>query len=404
VYVAPSGNDSNCVRYASNPPATPLACKSFDKAYRLAQCGDLVEMEDGQWSTAQTIGYDASKNSCTPSTRITFRKASGASPRLNGNWNSGQLEFEGVKHLVLDGLIGIGPFGVDPDGSCAGAAAGRRSEDIVIQNSHLKAFRFIYAAKDVTVRNTVIGDYAYEESGAVSNGVDGCDGGGPYSENIVFDHVTWQNITETSSPTHPECLIAEDFDGLTIRNSKFKTCPLGIETIPGTGFTRAWNLTFENNFFTCVSWCTWFWDMRAGADATLKNWTVRFNTILNGSFLFNESGNGSHYTNFKVYGNVFDSEPGCLPGSDVTYAYNVFASPWSPDPNCINTGNTASANVSAMLANPGNNDLHLKTGGPWPADNLVPVSYCAALGCPSTDIDDSTRPAGAALDAGADDR
>jgi len=389
------------VRYASSPPASPLACKSFDRAYRLAQCGDTVEMADGLWNSSQTIGYDASKSSCTPSTRITFRKASGANPHLNGSWSTGTFDLRGVRHFVLDGLTGIGNFGVDPDGSCAGAVAGRRSEDVVIQNSHLKAFRFIFAAKDVTVRNTVIGDYSYEENGAASNGVNGCDDEGVFSENIVFDHVTWQHIVWGNSSTHPECLIAESFIGLTIKNSKMLDCPFGIETIPGTGIKAASNVLFENNFFTCADPCPWFWDMRTGGETTFSNWTIRFNTILDGSFLFNESGNGNRYKNFKVYGNIFDSAPSCLSGSDVTYAYNVFQGSGSGP--CTYTGNVNGGNVLTMLMSRVSNDLHLR-GGSSPADNLVPASYCAANGCPATDIDDTPRPAGVAHDAGADER
>ena len=405
VFVSPSGNDSSCVRYAANPPASPAACKTFNRAYQLAQCGDLVQLGDGLYP-AQSVGYDASKNSCSPSSRIWL--VGKGNPHLNGTWGSGSgggsLDFQGVKHVVLIGLTGIGPFGIDPDGSCSGAVAGRRSEDIVVQDSHVKAFRFIFAAKNIVVQYTTIGDYHYSESGAASNGVDGCDDQGVFSENILFDHVTWQNIV-SDSPTHPECLIAESFNGLTIRNSRMINCPFGIETIPGTGIKSASNVLFENNFFTCISDCPWFWDIRAGGETTFSNWTIRFNTVLDGQFLFNDntSNPGPNYKNFKVYGNIFDSTPNCISGADVTYAYNVFEGGTGPG-GCTNTGNVSVGNAASLLVNPAASvaDLHLKPGGSV-ADGRVPASYCAAVGCPGSDIDDTARPAGSALDAGADE-
>ena len=69
VFVSPSGNDA-----AACSQVAP--CRSFDRAYRVAQPGQTVEVACGSYG-AQSVGRDASK---TSSSDVVFRPANSAAP------------------------------------------------------------------------------------------------------------------------------------------------------------------------------------------------------------------------------------------------------------------------------------------------------------------------------------
>src|SRR5262249_9557630 len=73
VFVSKSGSDSNaCTQSAP--------CATFDRAYKVAQAGQTVEVAAGSYG-GQTINVDSSK---TSSSDVLFRPASGASVTLGG--------------------------------------------------------------------------------------------------------------------------------------------------------------------------------------------------------------------------------------------------------------------------------------------------------------------------------
>jgi hypothetical protein len=75
VFVSPNGSHAGgCTR------AQP--CSSWDRAYRVAKPGDVIELAGGTYPT-QTIGVDASKVKATAD--VTFQPAAGATVTINGD-------------------------------------------------------------------------------------------------------------------------------------------------------------------------------------------------------------------------------------------------------------------------------------------------------------------------------
>src|SRR4051794_19431792 len=77
LYLSPNGNDANSC-------AQSAPCKSFDRAYKAAQPGQVVEAAAGTYG-GQSIGADASKTSAND---VVFQPAAGAAVII-GNINGG---------------------------------------------------------------------------------------------------------------------------------------------------------------------------------------------------------------------------------------------------------------------------------------------------------------------------
>jgi hypothetical protein len=397
VFLAPGGNDSTCVRYPSNPPASPLACRTFDRAYRIAGPGDVVEMAGGTYGPDQSISRDTSKNYGTDSRHVVFRPASGATPRLHGRFADGGLELVGVEHLTITGLAGIGDLGIVPSSWCNATTV---PKDVLLEGNRFKSTH-LKAGDGITLRANVIGNFSYTEPGAssstIANHTESC-GATPLPRNVLIEGNTWENINRDGSPTHPECIILDDSELVTFRNNVFKDCPgFAILSSSANGATPR-DVLLENNFFGCGdngsprTECAYPINMRP--DFTFRNWTIRFNSF-EGSLLMQDGRASPDYENVRVYGNVGHEPSDCRPG--VSLNYNVWESS-----RC-----NASTEVVApyLWVNESAGDFHL-AGGVQAADNFVPASFCAVEGCPAFDIDGASRPiaASGARDAGADER
>jgi chitodextrinase len=396
VFMSPSGNDSTCVRYASSPPATPAACRSLDRAYRVAQPGDVVEMAGGTYPADQTLTRDTSKNYASDSRRVEFRAKAGETPRLLGSFSGGGFDIRGVEHVTIRGLTGIADLGITPSNYCDGATV---PKDILIENSRWKTMH-IKAADGLTLRNNVIGNYSYLESGAgsstISNSFD-CGSPTPLPKNILIEGNTWENINRDGSGTHPECLIFDDSENVTIRDNVLKDCPgLGIFMSSSNGAT-AKNAVIEGNFIGCgdngspATQCSYPIHLRP--DYTFVNLTIRFNS-LEGSISLQDGGASTDYSGVRIYGNLGTSAT-CV-SSGITYSYNVWDS--------RSCSSTESLSPHSWM-NTSSGDFHL-SGGAQRADDFVPSSFCSSNGCPALDIDGQSRPmsSSGARDAGADER
>jgi chitodextrinase len=393
IFVSPSGNDANaCTQSAP--------CKSFDRGYRAAQPGDVVQIAGGTYPD-QTINVDTSMVGVTAD--VVFQPAAGSTVTINGDLSvfGSHIAFRGsgspynlkLHNLLVQGTAGsntaqfdtfenldgagfeIGPThhitlkGGDwgPNYVCGGGGTiedkigpdgtimNQWPHDITLDglyihdqnsqnlnNCHMGGL-FLISGGPITIRNTV------------------------FSQNVVYQ-IQIQNFTTASccgmnfGPVHD----------LTIENNWFGPPVTGLAD---PGGDRANDNQPELQFDTRGSDC---W----------RNILIRFNSVTNGIDMSFDT--PSCYSNVRVIGNVGEIQP-CFSG--VTFAFNAWL------------GGTCSGTDVQLGSYPyvsrtiGAEDFHL-TGGPA-QDLVTPTTGDYAL---MTDIDGQTRPIGPARDAGSDER
>jgi hypothetical protein len=213
--VAVNGNDASCARRAAAPP-----CASFNRAYALAQGGDLVEVAAGAYP-ATSIRPAGEKSG-----PVTFRPAAGAAVSVQ------ELSIS-ASHVHVQNVVASGSGeergGLDIcDRECVPGLV-----DVTVQNFRGK-YAFIRAS-NVTIRGGEFG------------GFDAClDGnpedafrlwGGnvvPQPTNDVVDGVTIHDVASGSGNTcqgtshagyHVDCVQTQGGVDITFRNNVFVNCP-----------------------------------------------------------------------------------------------------------------------------------------------------------------------------------
>lgn len=235
VFLSPNGSDRNpCTRSAP--------CLSFDRAYRVADPGEIVEVAGGEYSR-QRLERDDSKRALQD---VVFRPAAGARVR------TGNIEVYG-SHLEIRSM------------SVGGWYAKAEANDVTFRNVRTSDL-FVNSAKNIRV----IG-------GSVGPGVnyDSQIGGSPAPENILIQGVRFHDWTRTDD-SHVECLQFGSGINVTIRNSRFENCATHDV------FVRSW-----------------------GRGYALRNWVVEnnvFDTTTDGYYSFKVKGdlNESECGNFLV--------------------------------------------------------------------------------------------------------
>jgi hypothetical protein len=352
LHMSPRGSDAgSCTRQAP--------CRTFDRAYRIARPGQVVELAGGVYPAGQVIRPDPRK---TSSRDVVFRAARGATAAVARTEKFASLDVMGASHLTFRGLHMRGDFGITP------SEDGRTyAKDVTILGGKLTTIH-LRSAMNVTFRGVEIGNFSYRD-GASSSWFSNYPGDPP-SRNILVDRVRWHNIRTEGSPTHPECLIVDAVDGITIRNSRFIACPVMALFFSGDNGRVARNVLVENNVITCGGGR---WKEGCGAtinfrpDFPFENVTIRFNSI--SGLLYLQPG---RYSDFRVYGNVI-SNADCHAGTQ--YSYNVISRRA-----CSSTDRRAAPG----WVNESRADLRLRPGAG--AVNLVPPSACGAGRCPRRDI------------------
>ena len=96
--IALGGNDSSCARGNLARP-----CASFDRAYRLARPGDIIEVA-GATYPSQTITYHAGK----AAPNVVFREATGQAAVVGGvlhiGYNTGNSNGRPAQFVTFDGI------------------------------------------------------------------------------------------------------------------------------------------------------------------------------------------------------------------------------------------------------------------------------------------------------------
>jgi hypothetical protein len=386
VFVATGGADAN-------PCTRALPCRTFDRAYRVARPGQVIEIAAGSYPS-QTIRVDRTKVSATRN--VVFRPATGGTVQINGDlvmygshavfrgsrspYNfklryvrseavSGPTTSRHVSFVNLDGagfLIGPNAYITIQGGdwgpnTCAG------EENKIGPDGNI--------AGQIPRHIVLDGLYIHDQNG--DNPVSGCHFGGlfvisgrylvlrrtRFSQNVVYD-VQVQNFTNA----YP------DVRGFVIQNNWFGA-PVGW-----IGDTLDENMNDRQPELQL--------DPRHGC---WRDFLIRFNSFHNGVALGFDA--RPCFDNVRVIGNVGDLDACYRGASGLRIAYNAWRSG-----RCRLT-DTRIYSLPYVSTTIGNENFHLTTGR---ALNLVPWrrgDYALRR-----DIDGQRRPHGPRSDAGADEK
>ena len=395
VFVSTAGSDSN--------PCTQTApCASFDRAYHVAQPGQVVQVAAGTYPE-QTLLYDASKQGATQ--HVVFAPAAGASVTINGNINiSDTRGVKGASHLTVRDMTLLGDVDLEgcgvPDGQQCPADLSSGSDDLTFQNLRVKGpYAFVcHSCTNVQILGGVWGPDSYlpchnSDHPEVSPAYDSVLGGKLKRPNhILIDGARWQNFARCTNTDHTECLQFEPADYVTITDSVFTHCDtitlafftsLAYDSKSPAGYAAPDHVVLENNFLDHSYDATGGETYNALQIPDCTNCVIRNNSWLQNAYLPTSTS-----LNNVVVGNVGPQVPWSCGGSGITFSHNVFegAACGPTDKNVTDVGFVNRATL----------DLHLKPGSP--AINAGdPANYAA------TDMDGQTRPLGGAPDAGADE-
>jgi hypothetical protein len=346
-YVSTSGSDDSACTQAA-------PCKSFNAAYAKAAAGDVVEVAAG------TYGGQSLAARALTGTKVTVRPAAGASVTLSGSLdiNTSNIIVQGFKasDLNVDNgstvLSDVTTVGID-----ATSAYFQNTRNLVVKGGRL---------------------------GGLNNKTPVYVGAWPMSYNVTFDGVTFHDATVTDSTVHTECLMVNDMQGMTIKNSRFTNCGyFGLMISHLMGELPPRDVTLENNVFEQ----TYQWNGQPAPYSMLigpidaNHFVIRNNTFVSEPTFNNTTwSNGS-----KFVGNLGALNK-CQSGA--AYANNVWTG--------VTCGTTdkRTSNLSANFVDPANHNWRLKAG-------VSAVDAASKTDYPTTDQDGKARPAGAAPDAGA---
>jgi parallel beta helix pectate lyase-like protein len=370
LHVALGGSDRGACTKAA-------PCASFDRAYRVAKPGQVVEIAGGSYP-GQMLTYDPAK---TSSEKVLLRPAQGASVTVE-YFQSGTNFADGAGHFELRDVN----TGYD--------IVVKRSEDVTLRNIDTACMTVTSVKRFSMYRGDV---------GPCTDGVfnlNQCGGCVP-ADGVLFDGVRFHDFLISNPEPHSECLqisgTGAEVNNLTIRNSTFQNCTDFDILVDSTST----GILIENNFFdspfpgdrdttACTPNCPRDGNsIRVENRTPVSNVTIQYNTAL-GGISVDDDPPGSP-ANVVVRGNIAAKNQ-CQRGQ--TFAHNVWSS--------IACSSSDRQTVIASMFVDGD-----PTDGSM---NLRLLRGSRALGAgdpkvhPATDIDGRLRPVHLAPDAGAAQR
>ena len=317
VRMSPSGDDGSCARGEGRP-----ACRSWRRAYAIAQPGDTITVAGGTYEGGTLTG----------SKRVTFRVAAGQTVQV-----SSRLNLTSVENLTLYGPIDTAPaydkgdfYSLTVDGCSSNVAlygVSGRIFDITDSARNVRLYGGDwggYKDRPHSSDSTVGGNAQHPAGPSCGDGI---------VRDVVLDGVRFHDVQFVDESqwdgAHPDCLESHGaFVNLTIRNSRFERCGntfFGVYTDWGS-FS---GLLMENNLFSQTTKYT-FWGLQVGTKPgfTCSNIVFRYNTYdpnepdaanRNAPMLIDDCA-GSQT---QVYGNVIRRGP---PGGGCSgsWSYNLF--------------------------------------------------------------------------------
>ncbi len=369
-FVKPGGSDSGSCT-AGGP------CRSFNRAYQVANPGEIVDVAAGTYPT-QRVEYDADKTSAED---VYFRPAAGAAVKIAGDI------FAYGSHVTFMSMQ-VDDTEVPYDGPA-------EVSDVTFWGMDGRNFT-IDSGSQVSI---IGGDYGPASScgggyGGGNNGIRMNRPGVMPSDILIWGVDIHDVQSYDLVQCHIECLIVGAGQNITVRGSRFWNCSIfDIFLQPFNGSIS--EVTLENNWFATPT------DpngrpnsgraVEFSGGGPWRNLLIRHNSV-NTAINLNDGAPNPTYENTWVIGNIAERASACYKG--VAYRDNAWFGGGVCDPSDISLG---AAPPFVRASDRADLDYHL-TGGP--AVDSVPTSISNLL----DDIDGQARPDGPALDAGSDER
>ena len=405
LFVAPGGSDAASCR---SPNA---ACASFQRAYRVARAGQIVEVAGGTYRSQDIRAAGTRRGP-----NVVFRPAPRARVVLGGlSFGSGGEMDEGPDRLTIRGMHlaykGSAPGARNQEGIFVGPGSTNiRLEQMDAGNIHT------WFADHVTVLG---GDYGPCDAVAGSDNVCG-NSKIDVSSNVTIDGAVFHDYRfdatcfSDGADCHWECMYINGGENITIRNSKFRDCTLYniFATISGAGRRphrtpqpadreqlvrhaldggRIGRAASETAGIS-LAWCQnspQGYNGRARSDSTRSSGTRA----------------SSSTATCRAAGERQDRRqpPHVSPAacdSRITYAYNLWTTAWRTG-RCDTTDRIVGNALPYANPTSGKGFNFRLRAKRTVADDLVPASVPG--GCPRGDIDRKRR-SGKRCDAGSDER
>ena len=406
LFLAPGGSDSAAC-------TTSAPCATLNRAYQIAQPGQVVELAGGTYGT-QVIASRASMRNLSPGCEpgntancVVFRPASGATVTING-----VLEVRGSSVWVDGSASGSAPaegrtYNIKVTGYADTEADSTTNypDHVILEGidaTNFGAFNVDTATfKDIDVGPaTVTGSTCMIRQGRGMENKIGFGGNAAFvPRNVTLDGLVIHDQNGDAGREDGDChfggLFIVTVDGLTIRNSIFSQNVVYNIQIQNFEGPAPKNVTMENNWFGCpVDWlyiapttCDNQPDVQFNASSNFSNFLFRYNSFGGG---LGQMVPGASYSNVRVIGNAGSSPSKCFAGW--TFGYNAWDRPSGCSATDVNLGSLPFVNPT-----PGQENFTLQSSSK--AVDLVTASSGEyAVG---SDINGTARPLGAARDAGA---
>jgi hypothetical protein len=345
LFLAPRGKDGGrCTKAAP--------CRSFARAYALAQPGQTVQLAAGRYGP-QKIAADPARTSLDD---VTFRPAPGARVSV------GSLAVDGSHLTVRDMRV-------------SDWTTSATTSDVTFRNLDVRGGIYLASSRDVSVVGGAVGPLVdvHSQFAAWPEGT--------HLANVLVDGVTFHDVSRTTEEAHVECLQIAGGVGVTVRNSRFTRCAifdLSLTEYNGSGPPT--DVVIENNVFE-ASTQGGFNSLHLNANATsMRNLLIRHNSSTQ-AFGLTEV---PELVDVRVVANVAPLEQFAC-DERIAYDRNVWDGAACSDTDV----NAPSGFVDAAAG-----DLHLAPGSAA-IDAGDPESH------PAWDRAGDERPAGGAPDAGA---
>ena len=296
-------------------------CLSFARAYRVAHCGQTVEVAAGTYPGAQMVKADNPGLASGCSSYVVFEPAQGATVTLG---------------CPGTGNVGCGPLGLGSSdwapGCCSDGQQGPSwvefknfvfrgswevggGDHILLENDHGPSAGNVRDTTNFTMHG---GDYGPCQSPSTSPRTTPCDHNMSFDGNgassVLIDGVTFHDFSLVN-PDHFECMVVFGAASMTIQNSRFYNCMI-YDVAFSLGNTPS-GVVVQNNWFGDATngWALNF--MYNGHPDS--NVLIRYNSFSDGNAITQSSGSLS---NVEIDGNILGTRADCLPAA--TYHANLW--------------------------------------------------------------------------------